>query len=89
VRNQMTFQLSNGPADDLIRLHAEHTDWDEPDVRYLRRKPNGKPKTLQLYAVGPCEAAFEFGNIEVTIRAIDDHIEIVLRTLPPRVALAA
>jgi hypothetical protein len=85
----MTFRLSDGPVDDLIRLHAKHTDWDEPDVRYLRRKPNGKPETLQPCAAGPHEVAFEFGNIEVAIRAVEDHVEIALRPLPPKVTLAA
>lgn len=87
--NEMAIRLSDGPADELVRIHTEHTDWDEPDVRYLRRKPNGKAKILRPQAADEDKVVFEFGTVEVVIRAVEDHVEIVLRHLRPRAALAA
>jgi hypothetical protein len=87
--NQMSIRVSDGPADELVRLHTEHTDWDAPDVRYLRRRPPGIASTLGLHTASNDRVVFVFGSFEVTVRAVEDHIEIVLRPIPPGVAQAA
>ncbi|GEM_PF-3992860 len=87
--HEMAIRLSNGPVDELVRLHTERTDWDEPDVRYLRRKLNGAAKNPQPHAAGEDTVVFEFGNVEVTVHAIEDHIQVVLRRCPRPIALAA
>ena len=89
MHRTMKIRVSEAPVAHHIRLHTERDDWDEPDVRYLRPKTNEQPSTLPLHPVDEDRVVFEFGNIEVTIRAVADHVEIVLRHLPSRVAIAA
>ncbi len=83
-------RLSDGPADGLVRIHAESSDWDEPDVRYVRRKSRrSKPNTIRLYAPEEEEdLVLVFGGVRVLIRAAEDHVEIVLQelTFRPRAA---
>ena len=44
----MSMHLSDGPTEGLVRIHTERTDWDEPDVRYLQRKPHPATPGLRL-----------------------------------------
>ena len=89
MATEMAIRVSNGPAKDLLRVHAEHSNWDEPAVRYLRRKPNGSAKTDRLHLEDNDKVAFEFGSTQVTIHAVEDHVEIVLRHVLPQGAMAA
>jgi hypothetical protein len=84
----MKIRVSEGPINGHIRLHAERDDSEQPDVRYLRRKRSEKPHAVRLHSAD-ADAAFEFGNVEVVIRAVEDHVEIVLRIIPPIVSRAA
>ena len=85
----MRIRLSEGPINGHIRLHTERDDSEQPDVRYLRRRKSEKPPALRLHHTDEDKVVFEFGNVEVVIHAIEDHVEIVLRHVPPRVAQAA
>jgi hypothetical protein len=84
----MMIRLSDAPVCDHLRLHTERYDWDAPDVRYLQRK-----KTAMQPPVRPHHAdeavVFLFCNVEVTIRAVENHVEILLRHVLPRAGLAA
>jgi hypothetical protein len=89
--NQLAIRLSDGPADQLVRIHTERTDWDEPEVRYLRRNRPGRgmPRPLRLYQPdGSEEIVMAFGNVHVRIYANEDNIQIALCEAPhpPRAA---
>jgi hypothetical protein len=84
----MTIRLSDAPMTDHVRLHTERYDWDAPDVRYLLRKKTGRHLHVPLRHADE-DVVFHFCNVEVTIRAVEDHVEILLRHVPPRAALAA
>jgi hypothetical protein len=84
----MMFRLSDAAAADLVRLHTERYDWDAPDVRYLLRKKAGKHPPVPPHHADE-DVVFLFCGVEVTIRAVEDHVEVHLRHVPPRVAIAA
>jgi hypothetical protein len=84
----MTIRLSDAPLTDLVRLQTERDDWDAPDVRYLPRKKTATHPSVQLHHADE-HVVFLFCNVEVKIRAVEDHVEIFLRYVPPRKALAA
>ena len=89
--NELAIRLSDRPADHLVRVHTERTDWDEPRVRYLRRtRPDlGHSAPLRLYRPdGNEEFVLNFGKVHVHIHADEDHIRIVLRE-PPEAPRAA
>ncbi len=84
----MMFRLSDDPMTDHVRLHTERPDWGAPDVRYLRReKASEHPPAPPHHADE--DVVFLFCGVEVTIRAVEDHVEVHLRHVPPRVAIAA
>lgn len=77
----MAIRLSEGPADRLVRLHTEHPDWDEPEVRYLRRRDDlpDRVRALRLHDPdGSEEIVLAFGDVHVCICADDDHIRIAV-----------
>lgn len=86
MSERMAIHLSDGPADRLVRIHTEHSEWDEPDIRYLRRRGglNERVRALRLCGVdGTEEIVLAFGGIRVRIHADDDHIRISLCDASP------
>jgi hypothetical protein len=84
----MMIRLSDAPLTDHVRLQTERDDWDAPDVRYLQRKKTAKQPPMRLHHTDE-DVVFVFCNVEVRIRAVEDHVEILLWYVPPRAALAA
>lgn len=84
----MRIRLSDGPIQGHVRLHTERDDVEEPDVRYLRRKKSEKQPILRLHPADE-DVVFTFGNVEVVIHAVEDHVEIVLRHVQPQGRQAA
>lgn len=83
--NEMGIRLSDGPAGQLVRIHTEQNSWDEPDVRYLRRKLSLRdgPSPLCLQNPGGSEEfVVTFGGVSVKILAGEDHIQIALSEGP-------
>lgn len=81
MSQKMAIRLSDGPADRLVRIHTEHSEWDEPEVRYLRRREDARDRVQALKLLDPNgteEIVMAFGNIRVRIHADDDHIRIAL-----------
>jgi hypothetical protein len=87
--SEMAIRVSDGPTHGLVRIYTEQTAWDEPDARYLRRKPIGKTKSPPQECLGENQVVFEFGNVQVSLRAVNDHVEVFLCRLPVRFGVAA
>jgi len=78
--NEMAIQLSDGPTQELVRIHTDRSDWGEPDVRYLRRKSSGYVGSkTQKFPERNEEFILTFGNVRMWIQAEADQIRIVLR----------
>ena len=91
MSSEMTIQLSEGPADQLVRIHTERTDWDEPEVRYLRRNRPSQALLRPLRAYHPEgseEIVMAFGSVHVRILADEERIQIAFCEAPnpPRAA---
>src|SRR5262249_37918030 len=84
----MTIRLSDAPVADHVRLHTERYDWDAPDVRYLLRKKTGRHPPVPPQHADE-DVVFLFCDVEVTVRAVEDRVEVLLRHVPQRAALAA
>ena len=87
MTSEMAIQLSDGPADGFVRIHTEHSDWDEPEVRYLRRDRPGRREPVPLRLHRPDdneEVVLAMGNIHVRIHADEDCIRIALSETPHR-----
>jgi serine/threonine protein kinase len=80
MANELAIQLSDGPTQELVRIHTDRTDWGEPDVRYLRRKPPTRSRSKNLdFSQRNEEFILTFGNVRLWIQAEEDQIRIVLR----------
>lgn len=84
MTNQMAIRLSDGPVDKHVRVQTEQTGWDEPSVRYIKRKEqtHARPSPLHIHKPDSSEDhVLTFGNVQVHIHADEDQIRIVLNEL--------
>ncbi len=82
MKNHMLLRLTAGPINGHIRAHTERDGWDEPEVYYLRRQKGARLQPIRLHNSSEDKLTLEFANVEVTVTAIEEHIEIVFREIP-------
>ena len=91
MSNELAIRLSDCPVDNLVRIHTEQSDHDEPKVSYLRRNRQCLSNRMPLRIHDPDgheEFVLAIGKVHVRIHADEDHIRIELCEVasPPRAA---
>ncbi len=89
MRQSLKIRLSEGP-EDLLRIQAEDTSWDEPATpRYLRRfSADSAPGVIRWPDNGE-EPVAMLGDLKVYVRPYADRIEVVLVKESPQARRAA